>query len=266
MQREQSSLAWLVLACGIVLPQAPVLATPIPVKHKEGTFHGYVVLRSMDGQILATGDSVQTVHGDRLYSDLVFHFKDGSLHEEETEYSQGAVFRVITDHLKEQGPSFPEPVDARIDTATGQVSVRGKDGKERQTRLQLPDDVANGLLITILKNLPQPDAEITVSLVTTDSRPRVVKFKFRPRGEGLFVAGGPARKALHVVGHTEIGGMAGVVASVTGKQPPDVNFWVAPGKAPAFLRFMGPLFNGGPVWIIELAAPRLEDETAAKER
>jgi hypothetical protein len=155
-------------------------------------------------------------------------------------------------------------VDSHIDAASGQVEVRGKDGKDKQTRLHLPEDLSNGLLITLLRNLPQ-QSDTTVSLLSTDSKPRLVKFIFRPRGEESFSAGGPARKARHFVGHIEVGGVAGMVASVTGKQPADVNFWVAGGKAPAFIRFLGPLFNGGPVWSIEPAAPRLEDEKTARK-
>jgi hypothetical protein len=262
---QRSRLAWLFLILACLLPLAPLFATAIPVKNKEGTYHGFVVVRSADGKILAAGDAIQTVKGDRVYSELSLHFKDGSIHEEDTVFSQAPVFRLITDHLKEEGPSFPDPVDAHIDTASGQVSVRGKDGKDKETRLHLPDDLANGLLITILKNLPQ-GADTTVSLVSTDSQPRVVKFTFRSRGEESFSAGGPARKAFHMVGHTEIGGVAGVFASVVGKQPADVNFWVAGGKAPAFLRFLGPLYHGGPVWSIELAAPRVEDDKLPQDR
>jgi hypothetical protein len=263
--KQQSNLAWLMLEVGLILLPRELLATSITVKHQEGTYHGFVVLRSTEGTLLATGDAIQTVKGNRVYSELMLHFKDGSIHEEETVFSQGPVFRLITDHLREEGPAFPDPVDAHIDVAGGHISVRGKDGKDKETQLRLPEDLANGMLITILKNLT-PDAETAVSLVTTDSKPRVVKFTFRPRGEESFSAGGPVRKASHFVGHTEIGGVAGVVASVTGKQPADVNFWVAGGKAPAFLRFLGPLYNGGPAWSIELAAPKLENETSAKER
>lgn len=35
----------------------------------------------------------------------------------------------------------------------------------------------------------------------------------------------------------EVGGLTGVVASVLGKEPPDLRFWVSAGAVPAFLRF-----------------------------
>jgi len=254
----------LLFALGSVLAQAPLYAESVSVRCKEGTSHGFVVVRSVDGKILASGDAIQTVSGDRVTSQLTLRFKDGSVHEETTEFSQGAVFRLVSDNLRQAGPSFPKPVDAHIDVANGVVSVREKEGEPHKSHLRLPEDLANGLLITILKNLPQADPETTVELVTTSSKPRVVKFTIRPQGAAQFAAGGPAHEALHFVGHTDIGGLAGAVAPLIGKQPPDVNFWVVGGKAPAFVKFLGPLYEGGPIWSIELAAPKLVGERSAK--
>jgi len=117
-----------------------------------------VVVRSVDVKVLASGDSIQTINGDRdrVTSQLTLHFKDGSLHEETTEFSQGAVFQLVSDHLREEGPSFPKPVDAHIDVANGLVSVREEEGEPHESHLQLPEDLANGLLITILKICRKP--------------------------------------------------------------------------------------------------------------
>jgi len=51
-------------------------------------------------------------------------------------------------------------------------------------------------------------------------------------------------------------GVTGLIATVLGKDPPDVRFWISTGEAPAFLRFEGSMFLKGPRWRIELAAPR----------
>lgn len=257
-------VVWLLLALGATSFQTTLLAAAVSVRHREGTTHGFVVVRSAQDKILASGDAIQTVRGDRVTSQLVLHFKDGSLHEETTEFSQEAVFRLISDHVRQEGPSFPRAVDAYVDVAGGRVSVREKDGKEQGSHVQLPKDLANGLLITILKNLPEPSTETTVALVTTSSKPRVVNFTIRAGGAEPFSAGGPTREALHFVGHTDIGGLAGVFAHVIGKQPPDVNFWIVGGKVPAFVKFLGPLYEGGPIWSIELAAPRLAHEGSRK--
>ena len=42
---------------------------------KEGTVHGFLVVRTMEGKTIAAGDLIQVVEGDRLVSNLSFHFK-----------------------------------------------------------------------------------------------------------------------------------------------------------------------------------------------
>jgi len=54
-------------------------AEPIPVRHIEGTVHGFLALRSKEGRVLAVGDLFQVVGGDRVTSRLIFRFKDGSV-------------------------------------------------------------------------------------------------------------------------------------------------------------------------------------------
>ena len=53
----------------------------------------------------------------------------------------------------------------------------------------------------------------------------------------------------------EIGGLAGLVAPLFGKQPEDSHVWILGGEAPAFVKFEGPLAFGTPPWRIELASP-----------
>jgi hypothetical protein len=62
-------------------------AEVIPVRHVEGTIHGFLELRSEDGRVLASGDIVQVVHGDRVTSHTLFNFKDGSIDDETTVFS-----------------------------------------------------------------------------------------------------------------------------------------------------------------------------------
>lgn len=70
-------------------------------------------------------------------------------------------------------------------------------------------------------------------------------------------------KAQHYIVKTKIEGVAGKVAPLVGKQPPDINVWLVKSEAPTFLEFEGPLSEDGPVWRIELAAPEA-DSSAAK--
>jgi len=50
--------------------------------------------------------------------------------------------------------------------------------------------------------------------------------------------------------------MLGVLASVVGKEPPDLYYWIAAGAVPTFLKFEGPFFVNGPVWRVEPGGPR----------
>jgi len=233
----------------------------IPVKHKEGVSHGFIVLHSKDGRELATGDMIQTVEGDRVTSEVVLHFKDGSVHDEVTVFSQKDEFRLISDHLKQYGHSFPKPVDVSIDVATGNVMVHSeKDGKSKdeQHHIDMPEDVATGMTETLLKNIAPSASETTVSMVTTGEKPQVVKLQIHSEGERQFWTNGQPRKATHYVVHVDIGGVKGAVASVIGKQPPDTHVWILQGKAPTFVKFEGTLYEGGPIWAIDLASVRWE--------
>ena len=60
------------------------------------------------------------------------------------------------------------------------------------------------------------------------------------------------RRVKHYVVKPEIGGMAGLLAPLVGKQPLDTHVWILEGAAPAFVKSEGPLYLGGPVWRIEV--------------
>ena len=145
-----------------------LLAELVTVRHMEGTVRGFLALRTLEGKTLAAGDLIQTVKGDRLVSRLVFHFKDGSVDDETTVFSQRGNFRLISDHHVQKGPSFPHPMDVMIDASKGQVTVRSTDGgkeKVEMEHLDLPPDLANGLLLNLLKNIRTDAAETKVSYV-----------------------------------------------------------------------------------------------------
>jgi hypothetical protein len=204
---------------------------------------------------------IQTIEGERVTSELVLHFDDGSIHDEVTVFTQHKDFRLISDHLRQQGRSFPKPIDVRIDATSGDVEVASeKDGKRKSEKhhLQIPEDLANGIILTLLKNISPSEPEATVSMLVTSSKPRVVKLNIRPEGEQPFSASSEPLKATHYLIHMDIAGVAGAVANVVGKQPPDIHFWIVPGKAPAFVKFTGQLYEGGPVWNLELASVRWE--------
>src|SRR5215831_18863326 len=69
-----------VLACSVAVASYCHAPAQVVVRHTEGLLHGFLVLRSLDGETLAHGELMQTAHGDRVTSHLVFHFKDRSVY------------------------------------------------------------------------------------------------------------------------------------------------------------------------------------------
>jgi hypothetical protein len=45
------------------------------------------------------------------------------------------------------------------------------------------------------------------------------------------------------------------VAPLIGKQPANSQIWIIGGEAPAFVKEEGPLYEGGPIWTIQLTTP-----------
>jgi hypothetical protein len=247
------------LACAVLLQPVVLPAAPVAVRHLEGLVHGFLVLRTLEGDTIADGDLIQVAHGDRVTSRLVFHFKDGSIHDETAVFSQRRNFRLLSDHLVQKGPAFQHPIEVLIDGSTGQVTVHdtNDDGQQKVAtdHFDLPPDVANGLVLTLLKNIRSDAPQTKVSIVVLTPKPHLVRLAVTPQGEEAFSIGGSSRKATHYVAKVEIGGAAGLVATLLGKQPPDTHVWILGGEAPAFVKSEGPLFLGGPIWRIELASP-----------
>jgi hypothetical protein len=230
-------------------------AYPVPVRHPQGSSHGFLVLKTVDGTRIATGDATQIVHGDRVTSRVTFRFRDGSIDDEITVFSQGDVFRLISDHHIQRGPSFPKPIDVLINASSGQITSRTEDGKVRQDHLDLPPDVSNGLPPNLLMNVLPSTPETKLSFVAPTEKPRLIHVSIKPAGEVPFTIGGTKRKAFDFVLHVELGGIIGVVAPMLGKQPPDYHIWILPGASPAFIREEGPLYEGGPIWRVEQISP-----------
>ena len=237
----------------------PLTADQVRVRHMEGLMHGFLALRTLEGKRLADGEISQIAEANRVTSRLIFHFKDGSVYDDTTIFSERGTFRLLSDHLVERGPSFKQPMETSIDASSGQITVRYKDpaGKEKilKERRDLPPDIANGLLLTLVKHIQPNVPQTTVSMVATTPKPRVVKLEIRPEGEKAIASGNTKHATVRYVVKVKIGGVAGLMAWLLRKQPPDMHVWVLAGDAPAFVKLEGPLYAGGPVWRIELATP-----------
>jgi hypothetical protein len=238
-----------------ILLSVKLRAGPVPVRHPQGSSHGFLAVKTMEGTRIATGDATQVVNGDRVTSRVVLRFADGSTDEDTTVFSQSGVFRLISDHHIQRGRSFPKPIDILINASTGQITSRGKDGKMKQEHLDLPSDVSNGLPPNLLMNVLPTTPETKLSFVAPTEKPRLIHVSVKPAGEVPFLIGGTKRKAVDFLLHVELGGIAGVVAPLIGKQPPDYHIWILPGTSPAFIREEGPLYDGGPIWRIEQISP-----------
>jgi hypothetical protein len=164
----------------------------------------------------------------------------------------------VSDHHVQKGPSFPDPLDLAVNVPKGTVTWRErKDGREevKTEQMQLPPDLANGMMSLVVENFPKQTSEMKVSYLAGTSKPRVVQLSVKPDGEDRFEIGGVSRRANRFNIHTELGGMAGVVAPMIGKQPSDIKVWIVPGEVPAFLKMEGALYLKGPTWTMQLASP-----------
>jgi hypothetical protein len=154
--------------------------------------------------------------------------------------------------LIQRGPSFPETIEATVERESGKYQVRyraDEDSPEEvlNGRYDMPPDVYNGMLSTVMKNL-QPGESATVQIIAFTPKPRAVKILLSPAGIDQVQLGDRAVPATRYVVKPQLGLMASLL--VTDLAP--MNCWIANGDAPGFIRFQGPLFFMGPTWRIEL--------------
>ena len=264
MKRSIMPLVWIVLLTVATFGTSGTSrADPIPVRHVEGVTFGFLVLRDLDGKIIADGYLKQVVtRGDPIVTnDLQFHFKDGSLYREITKFTQRGTFRLVSDQVTQKGPSFKQESESWIDVQSGKVTVRTTEkGKEKTTTKQvtLPADLSNGMLLILAKNMDPSAPETMLSMVALTDKPRVVKLRFTPSEERPIKFGLFTFKAQQYVMKVKIEGAAGKIAPLIGKQPPDSHFWIVKSESPTFYQFEGPLSADGPVWRMELSAPEAD--------
>jgi hypothetical protein len=268
IKRGFETVIRIALLIASLLQPTALPAQSVAVRYREGVGHGFLVLRTPDGKPLADGDSTQIAQGDNVTSRMSFKFTDGSVYEQTTTFSQRGTFRLLKDHVVQKGPQFKPPMETSIDGTTGEVTVQytDDDGKERvlTERLDLPPDVANGLLFTLLKDVEPNVPQTTVSYVAAMPKPRLVHLEIIPQDQQPFSIGNHSHKAFRYMVKVKIGGLAGLIAPLMGKQPAPMQAWVLAEGAPAFVRFDGPLCSGGSVWRMELAVPAAWPSNAGK--
>lgn len=254
-------LAFVISLAAVLIP-ADLGGEQVPVAARMGALHGFLLLRDANGKIIATGDQVDVAEGNNLHARLTFHFLDGSLDVEEAIFSQGRTFELIRDHHVQKGPSFPKPLDVTIDVPKNEVTwiEASKGGAQtKHKHMDLPSDLVNGMVSLAVQNFPRDAARMQVSYLVIDGGPRVVHFVVTPDGRDKVFIGPQNRETRRYNIHVEIGGVAGALASVFGKQPPDFKMWVLGRTLPVFIKMTGALYEGGPVWTMTLAGPSWVD-------
>lgn len=250
--RNAIAASILVLLTAILVHPSHTQAAPVAVRFAEGVARGFPLLRSLAGEPLAVGEFIQVARDDIVESRFVFRFRDGSLYDETVVFSQRGVFRLERYHLVQRGPSFPESVEASIDRNSGRYTVRYRaDDDSPEERLAgpfaLPEDVYSGMLGTLMKNLA-PGESPTVQVLVFTPQPRLVKVQLAAAGEESVTIGERPILAIRYLIKPQLG----LLASLLVVDLVPIQCWIVGGEAPAFVKFLGPLYFMGPVWRIEL--------------
>jgi hypothetical protein len=122
----------------------------------------------------------------------------------------------------------------------------------------LPKDVYNGMVITVLLNLP-PGAGETVNFLAFTPAPEVLKLELLPVSEDTVRIGDLSRKALQYEFRPDIGMIRELLGRIAGQLPAQFHYkcWVLADEVPSFVHYEGPLQLMGPILRIELMSPRL---------
>jgi len=250
----------LIFCLAALLFAASVQAEPVAVRFTEGITHGFLALRTPDGALIAAGDLAQVARRGAVESRTVFRFKDGSLWDETVVFTQERVFTLQSYRLRQTGAVFPEDSEVTLEreAAKYRVKTTARDGAKEAVldgAFALPPDTYNGMVVTLLKNLPRGGRALVHLLVFTPSA-RLIQLEIAPAGEHKVLVGHLAKSATRYVLTPKLGAWLKVLTKLSGRSPPDSYAWIFTDDAPSFVRFEGPLYSPGPVWHMELTSPR----------
>jgi hypothetical protein len=247
------------LLAAALLPIILAAAAPaeqIPVKHIQLPRHEFMTARSETGTVIARAEFTETVQGDEVTMRLTYHFLDGSIDDETTTYRQQGTFQLIRNHHIQQGRFFLKPVDFAIEAATGAATTRTTDNNGKVSiasqHINLPNDLANGFVGTVLLNVPPNTAPFRVGILAPVFGGRLIRILISPQGEQPFQKAGQTLQATVFRIHPELGGILGWLATLLNLQPKDVMVWILEGDQPAVVRVVGQLGGSGPVVSSEL--------------
>jgi hypothetical protein len=246
----------LVAAFSVITLATAAPAEPISVKHIQRPMHRFLVAHNEAGKIIANGEFLQVVQGDDVSMRLTYQFLDGSIDDETTTYTQHGTFRLVRNRHIQKGPFFPKPIDFTADAATDMAISRTADKNGNihveSHHIDLPDDLANGFVGTLLLNVPQITSPFRVGMLAPFGSGRLIRLLISREGEQPFRTTGQTLKATVFRIHPDLGGIVGVIASLIGLKPKDVMVWILEGEEPAVVRIVGQLGGYGPVISSEL--------------
>ena len=195
MERSNSFVA----AFLVIMLGTAATAERISVRHIQRPMHRFMVARSEAGKIIANGEFSQLVQGDEVTMRLTYQFVDGSIDDETTTYRQQGTFRFVRNHHVQQGPFFVKSVDFTVEAATGIATSRttDKNGKihVESHHIDLPDDLANGFVGTLLLNVPQNTTPFRVGMLAPVAGGRLIQLLISSEGSSRFKRkGSPLRR------------------------------------------------------------------------
>ncbi|HKQ59660.1 MAG TPA: hypothetical protein VJS92_00160 [Candidatus Polarisedimenticolaceae bacterium] len=249
-------LAAIVLGATALASASGLQAAPVRVRLVEGNVRGMLVVRTLGDKPIAQGEQMQRANGSLVESRFTLHFADGSLWDEKVTFTQRDTFRLESYRHVQRGPSYPTS-EIEFDRRSGRFRARTQEAKDKEIKeasgsLEMPADLYNGLATILLKNLG-PGAAVTTQIVVFTPKPRLIKMELKYEGNDAAHVGPASKDAWRYLVKLEVGGLAGVFATLLGKDPPDTRYWMIGGEVPAFARFEGAMYLNGPIWRIEMA-------------
>src|SRR5262245_58865350 len=127
VRKPRSWLLSVLLVSACLLQPHALSGDEVRLRQTEGMVHGFLALRNLEGKLLADGELKQTANGSRVTTRVIFRFKDGSIYDDTTVFSQRGSIRLLNDHLVQKGPSFKKQMETWLDASSGMVKVRYKD-------------------------------------------------------------------------------------------------------------------------------------------
>ncbi len=250
----------LIVLFAVMLCPWPIAAAPIPVRFAEGSIHGFLILRSQEGKILAQGDLLEVARDGAIQKTTVFRFNDGSVFKETVVFTQQGVYTLQSYRLEQSGPAFTEDVRISLERDTGKYRVesqahKGGPAKVFEGTLAMPPDVYNGMIPTIVKDLPKGTGE-TVHFVVFTPEPKIIRIEIAPAGALKVMVGEIPMTAVNYVLKPKLGPWLRILVTVLGRVPQDGHVWIIEGDVPALVGFEGQIYTTDPVWRVELVSPK----------